>query len=237
MADGELMNKLTVVCLLLAACLLLPAGMSADKTAYPYQECDDLSVLLDPRISDSQAESILRDGAFMDMQDSPVLGWSRQGKIAFIRYWEPREPIGTLSDMVIVDLVTDQEIFRISLYNGSDSLTPTGLLAARKALRTYGIQLQRTQILSLPLVFKGQSLSLQIEGSHLTGRWQPSGRHKIISTLSQPERFSIQGYALSPWEDRIAVLFHMSGGPTIAEIAQYESYSSFLGCHLVRGFK
>ncbi len=213
--------------------ILLLTGLS---TAKIYSESDPLSLLLDTAISDTKAQSLYEKGGWEDTYSTPVLGWSRNGKIAFIYRYSPREPVGDLSDIVILDLITDRELFRAPLADGSAGMTGEILQKIRTTFRNYSIIIDRTPVKPFPLEFQGDSLTVRLEENSLIAEYKNSGKIKKINN-SDVSRFIIEGYALSPWEKRIAVYYSTTSGETYLEIAEYEAYSSFLGCHLTTGFK
>jgi hypothetical protein len=188
----------------------------------------DIGELFNPSIFDSLIKQIINSGNYPDLHtlETPILGWSKDGKIAFIYFWEPKEPVGTLAKLMIMDLKSESELLAVELYNGS-SINTENISLFRQEMKKDKIIYERTKIKQFPAFFDNNSVFVRNDDKMLY--IVKKGTNKKIELISPEDRLSLDGYAISPFEKRMAVYYHMGCGNTVAEISEYEAYSSFLG--------
>jgi hypothetical protein len=196
-------------------------------------EITDFGELFNLSISDSLIKQTISSGNYPDFQalETPILGWSEDGKIAFVYFWEPKEPVGTLAKLIILDLKSGSEILAIELYNGS-SINTKNISLFRQEMKKNKIIYERTKIKQFPAFFESDTFVTRSDSKILY--IVKKGTNKKIELISPNERLSLEGYAISPFEKRMAVYYHMGCGNTVAELSEYEAYSSFFGLDLKR---
>jgi hypothetical protein len=194
-------------------------------------EIKDFGELFNPDISDSLIKQIVSSGNCPDFQvlETPILGWSKDGKIAFVYFWEPKEPVGTLAKLMIFDLKSENELLCTELYNGS-SLNTANIVLFRQEMKKNKIIYQRTKMKQFPAFYDNDSIFTGTDAKMLY--IVKKDTDKKIELISPDDRLSFEGYAISPFEKRMAIYYHMACGNTFAEISEYEAYSSFFGLEL-----
>lgn len=199
-------------------------------------EKNDIFSLLDTRKSDDSIQKMITNIRVWGNTETPIVGWSKDSKIAFIYYYEPVEPIGTLQKFVIMDLITDKTLVSIDLYPGSNSIIIDSISTIRNQMRKHNIVYNRTLIKSFPIYIANDTITPIIERNKFYLTYKNSKKIKEISSVNL-ELFSLKGYAQSPFENRIAIYYNMGCGQTVNEIAEFEAYDSFIGCYLKIGFR
>jgi hypothetical protein len=207
-------------------------SQNIEKETIPDNEFKDFGDFFNPAFSDSIIVHQLFVGDYPYFQDieTPILGWSKNGKIAFIYFWEPKEPVGTLANLVILDLKKGNELLKLELYDGS-AISTENIMIFRKEMVKNKIRFQKTKISPFPACFNNDSLLVNNSGSkHFIVKKSREKKQNILEL--ENERFAILGYAISPFDNRMVVYYNMSCGVTVAEIAQYESFSTFFNIDL-----
>jgi hypothetical protein len=199
-------------------------------------EINDFGEIFNPAFPDSLIKQILFSGNFPDFQvfETPILGWSKDGKIAFVYFWEPKEPIGTLVKLMILDLKSENELFATELYNGS-TLNTENIILFRHEMKKNKISYQRTKIKQFPVFFDKDTVFAGNDNKMLY--IVKKNMNKKVELISRNDRLSLEGYALSPFEKIMAIYYHMGCGNTVAERSEYEAYSSFFGLGLKKKFR
>jgi hypothetical protein len=199
-------------------------------------EIKDFGEIFNPAIADSFIKQIVFSGNYPDFQvlETPILGWSKDGKIAFVYFWEPKEPIGTLAKLMILDLKSDNELLALELYNGS-SINTENISLFRLEMKKNKIIYQRTKIKQFPAFFDNDTVFAGNDNKMLY--IVKKNTDKKIELDSPDDRLSFEGYAINPFEKRMAIYYHMGCGNAIAEISEYQAYSSFFELDLKKKFR
>lgn len=191
--------------------------------------------LIDESIPESRALERLRTQDYPLFPDGPILGWSPNGRIAFIQHYSPTGPIGTLQRFVVQDLVDDRVLFRLELDNNADP--EQALREIRKTLAANRIVYRPSNTEPFPMIQSETILAAYTVQDKLILRRHP-GEHWKTAAQIDSRRFSLNGFAKSPFENRIAIAYSMGPGRELrGGQAEFEAYNSFIGSHLGIGFQ
>jgi hypothetical protein len=183
-----------------------------------------------------------------------IWGWSKDGKAAYSaeNFLEGRG--GQIIDFVILDLIDDKEVFKLSMdsfdYNAIDEeLYNLSRFKILIALNKYNIIRQDSDLLYFPfkknnVLYDCRITNVEYEGELVLGQRVVS-RYSVLVTADKKSKIinnftdggtgvSVSGYLLSPFENRALVVISERGVEW--EGIGYTSYR-FSGCHLETGFK
>lgn len=183
-----------------------------------------------------------------------ILGWSEDGKLAFLENRGIDGRGGNDLYFTILDLVNDKPAFSHNYYyyDETDNCTLEQFIKNNykeidKNLKKYGIKIQKTSYQPLPLKLNGSTYNFDITvkesgpGQYgfnemiffVDGTKNNTQKKRITTSAGLCNKALVTGYLKSPYENRIALI--VAHSRYIFEGS--EIFLNFYGCNLDKGFK
>jgi hypothetical protein len=196
----------------------------------------------------------------IENNNSEVIGWSKNGKMAYIHFQPDSDPTGySRVYIVIIDLVSDRILFNQQIARTEQGIDEKVMPQCIVTLKKNAIYFAPTRIKQFPIHLGSDSIEIDLEkkqtgtreievpdGSKFsleTGevihslKYKKTKKKKTVKIVIEGlNRYSVQGYYKSPFENRIAIEYYVESVYfSLMDIV--ESQRGMIGCYLGSGLK